>query len=280
MEMVELDLIAGDDGVFGHVRAAGHINADGQRDLDAAGFLDGLAVRGGWIYMPFGVFDFGSPMVSDPLTLELAEISNAGIGLQYDSDNFAAAAYVFKGDIDDDPEDLKYVAAIDLKSGELIDGAALTLHLGFLSDIGEAAMADDINDVLGDEEEPGEYDSTEAFDVAVALEIEDLFTIAGEYVFAADDMTVGDETSKPQAWAVDFVLPVSDELTLALRYGGSKEFAPDEFPEMQWGVAAEYAFDDNVSLALEYMWGQYEKDEDGVRPDDSHLVTAKIAVAF
>ena len=242
--------------------------------------LDGLAVRGGWVYMPFGVFDFGSPMVSDPLTLELAEISNAGIGLQYDSDFFGAAAYVFKGDIEDDPEDLKCVAAIDLKSGDLLDGAALALHFGFLSDIGEAAMADDINDAINSEESPAEYDGAGAFDAAVSLEVEDCFTIAGEYVFAADDMTLGGEESKPQAWAVDFVVPVREDLTLALRYGGSKEFNPEEFPETQFGGAAEYAFDENVALALEYMWGEYEKNAEGVRPDDSHAVTAKIAVAF
>ena len=56
--------------------------------------LDGLAVRGGWVYMPFGVLDFGSPMVSDPLTLELLDPWN-GVGdlrrgvLRHVSEHFA-----------------------------------------------------------------------------------------------------------------------------------------------------------------------------------------------
>ncbi|MBQ9727327.1 MAG: LbtU family siderophore porin [Kiritimatiellae bacterium] len=250
--------------------------------------VEGLAVRGGWLYMPFGVFDFGSPMVSDPLTLELAEINDAAIGLQYGDDFFGASVYAFKGDIDDDSDDMQFAAAVDLKSGDLLDGVALAFHFGFLSDIGEAAMDDDINDRIkggtdedGNEIAPADYDAACAFDVAVALEIEDCCTLAAEYVFAADDMEFdGEAAGKPQAWAVDFVVPATERLTLALRYGGSKEFNPEEFPEMQWGAAAEYAFDDNVALALEYMYGRYEKADDGVRPDDSHAVTAKIAVSF
>jgi len=44
------------------------------------------------------------------------------------------------------------------------------------------------------------------------------------------------------------------------------------------GFGGTYAFNDNLSLSLEYLYGQWDDDEEDV--DDSHAATAKVALEF
>ena len=109
----------------------------------------------------------------------------------------------------------------------------------------------------------------------------DPLAASAEWVAALDDLEIGgEEAGKPQAWAVDLAWAVADDWTLACRYEGSKDFLPEEMPETQLAAGAEWAFDEHASVALEYAWGRFEKDEEGERPDDRHMVTGKLAVTF
>ena len=252
-----------------------HVIVDSAEIAYAFESVEGLSLHAGKIYMPFGSFETG--LISDPMTLELGEISDGAIGLVWESEMLDLAAYAFAGDINDandDADKLQYVAAATLKP---FDG--FSLKFAVLSDICEAALDDDIIDALENEEvlEP-HYDGSLGVNVAAMLELGD-FAIAAEWIAATDDIEVNEETSKPQTWSVDLMWGVTDKLTLSARYEGSKEFLPDEMPETQFGIGGEYAFDDNLSLALEYLYGEFDGEGED-KPDDRHVATAKIAFAF
>lgn len=237
--------------------------------------FSGLSLHAGKIYMPFGSFETG--LISDPLTLELGEISDGAVGLVWESDLLDLAAYAFAGDINDandDADELQYVAAATLKPFE-----GLSLKFAVLSDICEAALDDDVIDELEKPENEGvEYDGAVGVNVAALAEIGD-FSIAAEWLAAAEDVELAGEKFKPQTWSVDLMWAATEKLTLAARYEGSKEFRPEEMPEKQFGVGGEYAFDDNLSLALEYLYGEFDDVGEGT-PDDRHVATAKVAFAF
>ena len=243
--------------------------------------VEGLVLHGGQLYMPFGVFE--TALVSDPLTLELGEISDAAIGLKWSNDLVGFGAYVFGGDLNDETDDadeLQYVAFAQLTPFE-----GLTLSAAVLSDIGEAGLRDTVLDALEEgvegedgEKEDGSYDGSVGLNFAAVFEAGD-FTVAAEWVGAADDVELNGEKNKPQAWALDLAWAVADDWTLGARYEGSKDFLPDEMPETKFAVGAEWAFDEHAAVALEYAWGRFEK-VDGERPDDRHMVSTKLAVEF
>lgn len=245
--------------------------------------VEGLTLHGGQLYMPFGVFE--TALISDPLTLELGEISDAALGLKWSNDFVEVGAYAFGGDINDETDDAEEMNWSAFAALTPFDG--LRLSAAVLSDIGEAGMQDDIIDAVkngvvdeetGDVVAEGSYDGAVGLNFAAVAEF-DAFTVAAEWVGAAEDMELNGEKSKPQAWAIDVAWAVCDAWTLGARYEGSKEFRVEEMPETQFAVGAEWAFDDNIALALEYAWGRFEK-IDGERPDDRHALTTRVAVEF
>ena len=254
-----------------------HVIVDSAEIVYAFDSVDGLSLHVGKIYMPFGSFE--TALISDPLTLELGEISDGAVGLEWESEWLDLAAYAFGGDVNDTTDDadkLQYVAAATLKPFE-----GFSLRAAVLTDICEAALDDAVADAFGEAEEAGEtgsYDGAVGVNVAAKLECGD-FTIAAEWLGAAEDVEICGEKSKPRTWAVDLAWAATDRLTLAARYEGSKEFDPEEMPEKQFGVGGEWAFDDNLSLALEYLYGEFD-DVDGESQDDRHMVTAKVAFSF
>ncbi|MBR1837540.1 MAG: LbtU family siderophore porin [Kiritimatiellae bacterium] len=252
-----------------------HVIVDSAEIAYAFDSVEGLSLHVGKIYMPFGSFETG--LISDPLTLELGEISDGAVGLVWESEYLDLAAYAFGGDINDandDADKLQYVAAATLKPVE-----GFSLKFAVLSDICEAALDDDVIDALENPEDgEASYDGALGVNVAALIEAGD-FTIAAEYLAAAEDVELNGGEFKPRTWAVDLAWAATDRLTLAARYEGSKEFNPEEMPEKQFGVGGEWAFDDNLSLALEYLYGEFD-DVDGESQDDRHVVTAKVAFSF
>lgn len=236
--------------------------------------LEGLSLDGGWLYLPFGVFE--TAMISDPMTLDLGEISTGAVGLKYGNDYFGASAYVFGGDVDTDQDEPRFAGALSFTP---MGDETVTLTVAGISDIGECGMVDDINDALAvKDEETGEecegtYDGAPGIDASLVVKLESIgVTLAMEYLAAVDDIELNGEKSQPQAWSADLAYTIFDRLTLASRYEGAEDF------EFDWraGVAAEYAINDHLAFSLEYLYGEPNDDEE----DEEHLVTAKMAVTF
>ncbi len=227
--------------------------------------LEGLSFQAGLMYMPFGVFN--GAMISDPMTLELGEISDASAGITYSVGPLTLSGYVFGADIEDSDNVDNYAAAFSLTPVENFQfGAAV------LSDIGEAGLCDDIIDSY---EEFG-YEDAMGIDVWATLSFGS-FSISGEYLAAVDDLSIAGEKVKPQTWAVDIVQSFGERTVLGLRYEGSREFKTEEFPENQFGACLSYLLTENLTLSGEYMYGKFD---DAAEIDDRHMVTAKLAFEF
>lgn len=235
--------------------------------VDSAQFdfelTDYLAVTVGKAYIPFGAF--GGDMISDPLTLDLGEVCKTTAGLIWSPVNeLAVSAWVFSGDIEE-----------DINNGAVIIEFApvneLTFGFGVISDICEGSLADSIE--LDDD---SDYEQTTGVNAWIAINLTDSLSVAGEYIAAIDDVDAlnGD---KPQAWAFDAVWKATDDLTIAGRYEGTKEFLAEETPKSRVGGTMTYALNDAVSLSAEYLYGKYD---DVSELDDSHAVTGRLAIAF
>lgn len=224
---------------------------------------DELALTVGKAYLPFGAF--GGNMISDPLTLDLGEVCKTTAGLIWaPADEFAISAWVFSGDIEEEINN----GAVTV---EIAPTEAFSFGFGVISDICEGSLADSI-----ELEDDSDYDQTAGVNAWVAINLTDSLSIAGEYMAAIDDVDAlnGD---KPQAWAFDVVWAATDDVTIAGRYEGSKEFLAEETPESRMGGTVTYALSDVVSLSAEYLYGKYD---DASELDDSHAVTGRLAIAF
>lgn len=222
-----------------------------------------FALTVGKAYLPFGAF--GGDMISDPLTLELGEVCKTTAGLIWSPvDELSISAWVFSGDIEEEINN--GAVAVEIAPIE-----AISFGFGVISDICEGSLADSI-----ELEDDSDYDQTAGVNAWVSINLTDSLSVAGEYMAAIDDVDAlgGD---KPQAWAFDVVWTAIDNLTIAGRYEGSKEFLADEMPESRMGGTVTYALSDVVSLSAEYLYSKYD---DAAELDDSHAVTGRLAIAF
>lgn len=222
-----------------------------------------FALTVGKAYLPFGAF--GGDMISDPLTLELGEVCKTTAGLIWSPvDELSISAWVFSGDIEEEINNGAVAVEIDPIE-------AISFGFGVISDICEGSLADSI-----ELEDDSDYDQTAGVNAWVSINLTDSLSVAGEYMAAIDDVDAlgGD---KPQAWAFDVVWTAIDDLTIAGRYEGSKEFLADEMPESRMGGTVTYALSDVVSLSAEYLYSKYD---DVAELDDSHAVTGRLAIAF
>jgi hypothetical protein len=236
--------------------------------------------RIGQQYLPFGVFY--SHFISDPLILGLGETRDTAVIAGYGNDLFDLSAFAFNG-------------RADQNTGEdHIDdwGASLTftpvegLSVGgsYLSD-----LADSNAELLADEDGNSVWQRRVAGYSAHIIYAIGPVDLSGEYLGAARAFDAGDldydadgKGDRPRAWNIEAALDLRENVELALRYEGSREFA--EQPERQYGIDLSWAPVERVSLSLEYLRGTFDRDfapVDGDRiADYRDLVTAQMAVEF
>lgn len=219
----------------------------------------------GRFYLPFG--NFHSAMLTEPLTLELAETSNSAVQVNYDMKWFEIYAAIFNGETDTigsrDNIDT-FVAALQLKPFEKI-----SLGAYFMSDLAESdigLVADPVN-YGGSVSGAGGYLSMEAGKFSINL----------EYISALesfDAVTFGEDLTgpEPKAWNAELCFIPIDRLGMAVRYEKADDFKGDL---SRYGGVVYYTFFGNTVLALEYM---KENLENG--GSDTHVVTTQLALGF
>lgn len=271
-----------------HAEAVLYWEQDEDVEFDVAfvslGGTEKIPVRldAGWLYAPLGRFE--SLMLSDPLTLELGETREAAAGLAYVLGPVELWAGAFNGQLDREDDTIDNgVAALTVTPCE-----GLQFGASFSSDIGEGSgYLDDLNDLLA---VGGDVDRTPAVSAWLRWDIAK-FSLSAEYLGAVDDLEwttpAGEEgeggetvSQNPQAWFIDAGYAFTDEWSAALRYEGSSEFKPEEWPEARYGGAVVWQFHPLASIGAEYLYGTFEDSEDEDAPDDSHLVTLKLALEF
>jgi len=239
---------------------------------------DYLFGRFGLQYLPFGVFN--SHFISDPLTLELGEIQEAALLSGYNHDLFALSAFVFNGEAEEgNQEDHIRDWGLSLAVTPVEN---LELGASYISDLADTAA-----ELLdgGYRDRVGGWSAYAILGLG-AIEISGEFLGATNSFDAVDLDEDGDGSGDaPMAWNLELAWAVTKNLELAARYEGSAEFAGQ--PKRQYGVGASWSPRKNVSLSLEYLHGEFDKDFAGDQinaagspTDVRDFVTAQLAFEF
>lgn len=235
---------------------------------------DGWFGRFGRQYVPFG--EFSSHFISDPLTLELGETRETAILAGYERGLFSVAAFAFNGTAE------KVNAADEAEESHLKDwgvSAKVTLAQGlklggsFLSDLADtdARLAPEYRRRVSGW---SAYGAAALGPVAVTGEV-----LGAVRAFSSEDLDADGDGSgdRPLAWNVEVAWEALENVELAGRVEGSREFAGR--PEFQSGVCASWGPREHVSLSLEYLRGRFDRDfGEGLKTRD--IVTAQMAVEF
>jgi len=232
-------------------------------------------------YVPFG--NFTSYFVTDPTTLILGETNGGAVvaGYRFGDERVDFSAGLFNGKIDqagDDDTIDSFVLSVTAKPLDV-----LTAGVSYTSNLASAdAFFEDAIDGVGVTELQDLVGGWSAF---VNVDVLDRFMIIGEYMGALDDFQAGelydttDTTQrKPTAWNIELGAGITEDLEVAVRYGGSDDGA-DVLPETQYGVVLNWGFFENTNLALEYLHAKFEDTSLAV-DQEADTYTAQLAVEF
>jgi hypothetical protein len=265
--------------VSGHAVFLWEEDADGV-DLDE-GFiiLDGgdllpIYLNVGRMYVPFGNFE--SHFISDPLTLEIGETGESAVKAGFVNDWTEVSISIFNGDVDEigDDNHIKGFAG----------GAIFSLPEGAVPDFGLMAGVSYISNIADsgglEGETPGEIeDYVGGLGTFLSISFQERFFLEAEFVTALDHFKPGElsfdggEEREPRAWNLEFAFAPMEDLEVALRYEGSDD-TNDFLPEAQLGGVISYGIFENTSLALEYLHGEFENN------DERDLLTAQFGLEF
>jgi hypothetical protein len=236
----------------------------------------------GKMYVPFG--SFTSSMVSDPLTLELAETRDTALLAGFTHKGWYGALYTFNGEVDETGKDdtMKAFGAnlgYKLEEGEW----KIDLGAGWLNNLGNSnTMRDHLATTSTTVD-----DFTEALALHGQLHYGGLSATA-EYIAALDSFKPGEmdfagRGAKPEAWQLElaYTTEVAErEVTLALGYQRTEEAVALGLPEHRYLASIGVGIFDKTTLALEYRHDQDYDLAQGGTDESANQVVAQLAVEF
>jgi hypothetical protein len=252
-------------------------------DVDEAFFTinlsDAMSITTGKLAIPFG--NYGTFMVSDPMTLEIGEINQSVFSVSGGNDMFSVTAGTFNGDIGtmSDKEDkigIAYIAAEFAPEEGKIKGG-----VSWVSSISESGLSEEITKVNATTTESATDSLVAGLAAYVNAEVAGI-GIQAEYVSASSNYKAseldfaGAEKAKPLAWNLEATMSPTDTLAVAARVAGTKDLY-DFQPEKQYGVALIYEMMEATTVAVEYMSGEYSSD---ATKDTISNLTVQFAVEF
>ena len=247
----------------------GYITLDGEDVVP-------LYLNVGKFYVPFGNFE--SHFISDPLTLELGETRESALTAGYVNEWMDVSVSAFNGDIDEIGEDNHietYVAAASFSvPDEVISNFGIRAGVSYISNIADSdSLQDEIDSGVGIR------DYVDGFNAFLSISYMDKLFFNFEYLGALDEFKANElsfdngKEFQPETWNFEIAYAATDRLELAVKYEGGDDLG-DFLPEDQYGAAVTYGLFENTSLALEYLHGEFEND------DERDLVTTQLAVEF
>lgn len=243
--------------------------------------LGSWSARVGRQYLPFGIFH--SHFISDPLTLELGETRETAFLAGYTYGSATLSTFVFNGDAEktgNEDHIRDWGASLVLTPLEGVE-----LGGSYLSDLADtdAELLSDLDNVF-----TRRVGGWSAFFVAEHGKL----CLAGEVLGAVRHFAVADldadlngKGDKPLAWNLEAAWALLENVEVALRYEGSREFAGQ--PRRQYGADVSWSPWKNTTLSLEYLRGEFDRDfvgdlisSTGSPADKRDLVTAQLAFEF
>jgi hypothetical protein len=242
------------------------------------------SVSAGKMYVPFGRFE--SHMISDPLTLELAETRESAVMLGVEEKGFYGSVYLFNGDADEFDED-SHVDNYGAQAGFAMATEAFDLDIGgsYINTITDSDGWEGLFDDLEDERGVGvELDDYVGGLGAHAILNTGPFMFIVEYITALAEADFVNRKDGSTLATVDEISAWNAELgyffdlggkpaTAAVGYQGSDD-AGDFLPETRLLGSIGVEIYEATSLAFEYFHEEFEND------DEADVVTAQLAVEF
>lgn len=206
-----------------------------------------IYLTAGRMAVPFG--NFTTNLVSDPLTLSLAETKETVLQVGFEANGFYGSVYVFNGDANEANTD-STIEQLGANLGYAMNNNTLSLDVG-LSVINSIEDSDGITGRLNDNVDtagnPVAGHVTLMSDHVVGLGAYGIlgfggFKLIGEYVGAAEDFAVGELPSgaRPVAWngELGYTFDWSGrETTLAAAWQGTDEAVDLGLPENRYLAA-------------------------------------------
>ena len=265
----------------------------------------------GRFYVPFG--NFKSNMISDPVTLTLAETraDAAQLGIAMDN-GFYGSAYVFNGDAEEEKNnytgtDRSKIDNYGLNLGFAMenDDFSLDLGAGYINNIANSSSLLEAMDDTGLCDGSGCTKDYVGGLSIYAIASYGQFSLIGEYIASLDDfeskelvkselLPYVDNKIKPKAWniegAYNFEL-AGKEATLAIAYQKTEDMFFDtentDFVGNAWLASISVGIIDNTTLSAEWKHGEaYDEVKDAKRDNDKDydsngdLVQVKVSYEF
>ncbi|MEA2068029.1 MAG: LbtU family siderophore porin, partial [Verrucomicrobiota bacterium] len=234
----------------------------------------------GRFYQPVGNFE--SVFISDPLTLELAEMNQVSAMVGYENPWLDLNAGAFRGDVKEgvaaggDSTIDDFYASLSLAPVE-----QLQLGIYWLSDLMESynmsRVGEEISGLVG-------YEKSGGAGAFVNLYL-GIFTFNAEYVSALQSYDLPDGSYVPAAFNLEGSVQVHENVTVGLKFEASNDLYAtydaaalafgEKLPGQSYGAVVAYQFHENASVAAEYL--HLEELDNDARGD---IVTVQLGLAF
>jgi len=232
----------------------------------------------GQMYIPFGNFE--SNMVSDPLTVDLAETGEKAAKFGFETDGLYGAVYMFNGATQNDDNNTIDHYGANIGFAQEGEGFSYDVGINYINDMGDT---DTLGEVL---EEVDDYDYVEGIGGYLNLNFGSA-SLYAEYItaldeFSADNIAFKSNGAQPTAWNLEasYTMNVGYETTVAIAYQGTEESVGLELPKTRLMGLVSLALNDNTSLSFEYALDEdYDEDDDGTGKDGQSAIL-QLAVEF
>jgi len=236
----------------------------------------------GRMYVPFG--NYGSNMISDPLTLEIGETRETAVQGGYFAGDFYTSAYLFNGDTNDGGND--HIDQFGFNLG--LAHEASDEHFGYalgLSWINNLADSDTLQDVITDPDNM--HKKVPGLSAHAFLDMGS-FLLIGEYLsatesFDASDLQFSNGRAKPAAYNLEaaYLFEIMGrESMLGIAWQRTSEALELELPETRYLATFSVEIYKNTALSLEYAHDKDYSTSKGGGGNSSDAFILQLAAAF
>lgn len=238
------------------------------------------SVTAGQTYLPFGRFE--SHMISDPLTLEMAEIRETAMQLDINAGAMMTSVYLFNGD-----------DKTNKTANDAIDNFGFRLSYQYEGDMNVSAGFSYINDMANIDliQDSIAVSATDEYVAAYGI---DLLVEAGdinfifEHIMASDsfeaaELAFNGQAAEPASTNIEvgYLLTVAGKpAVIALAQQMTSEAFSLGLPESRTSIAFSYEIKDNTVLAFELANNSDYAVADGGTGESASAITAQLAVEF
>ncbi|MDH5612064.1 MAG: LbtU family siderophore porin [Gammaproteobacteria bacterium] len=243
-----------------------------------------LFLKAGRIIVPFG--NFTSHMITDPLTLEIAEAHESALEVGYENGSLRASVYAFNGASDKNKVDSDVVDDFGFSLSYVMESSSMNLDVGF-DYINNMAETDGLEGALIGANTPFVEDHTAGMAIHAIVNIDKLNVIF-EYVTAANnfntlDLGFNGGKAKPSASNIEgaYSMDVGGrEMTFAIARQTTSDIDGSALPKSRIMLSVSTIVAEAVNLTVEYTDANDYKLADGGQGTSGSMLTAQLAVEF